>query len=74
MAVAPTPEVAAAAEIEVERVLGMLAPFEARWLFLNLAERPVDVSRAFTPAAWQRLRQVKAAVDPDGMFLANHAI
>ncbi|WP_068400074.1 FAD-binding oxidoreductase [Kribbia dieselivorans] len=74
MAVAPTPEVAAASEIEVERVLEMLAPFEARWLFLNLADRPVDVSRAFTPPTWQRLRQVKAAVDPDGMFLANHAI
>ncbi len=30
--------------------------------------------RAFFPAALKRLRAVRARVDPDGLFRANHVI
>jgi FAD/FMN-containing dehydrogenase len=33
-----------------------------------------DVSRAFPAETWERLRRVKADVDPDNLFLANHEI
>jgi FAD/FMN-containing dehydrogenase len=32
------------------------------------------MSRAFSEDNWRRLVQVKADVDPDGLFLANHEI
>jgi FAD/FMN-containing dehydrogenase len=33
----------------------------------------VDTSVGFAEGAWQRLQAVRAAVDPQGVFLANHA-
>jgi len=74
VAMAPTPEIAAVGHAAVEQVMEALEPWRSEQLFLNFAERPVEANNAFDEDAWVRLRSVKAAVDPDGLFLANHAI
>jgi len=74
VSMAPTPEIAAVGHAAVEQVVAALEPWRADRLFLNFAERPVEPSNAFDERAWMRLREVKAACDPDGLFLANHAI
>ena len=48
-----------------------LAPW-ASGHYLNLAEKRVDPSTAYEPDAWARLCAIRASVDPDGLFLANH--
>ena len=40
----------------------------------NFIERPVDTSRFFDPATWQRLRDVKTRYDPDDVLRGNHRI
>ncbi|HTJ36817.1 MAG TPA: FAD-binding oxidoreductase [Dactylosporangium sp.] len=72
--IAATPELAAAAGADTARVAEAMAPFSNGREYLNFAETRVDASRAFEAAAWQRLRQIRAAVDPDGRFVANHVI
>jgi len=51
-----------------------LKPYDTGRAYLNLAHEPTDAARFFTPAAYERLRAVKADVDPDGLFRANHPI
>lgn len=73
LCMAPTPELAAAAESEVAGVLAALAPWAGRHL-LNFNDAGGDASRAFEDHVWERLRQVRAEADPDGLFLAHHSI
>ncbi len=40
----------------------------------NFIETPVDTSRFFDAATWQRLRDVKARYDPNDVFRGNHRI
>lgn len=40
----------------------------------NFVEEPADASGFFDPATWRRLREVKAAYDPEDLFRANHHI
>jgi len=40
----------------------------------NFVEVPTDASAFFEPAAWQRLREVKARYDPDDLFAGNHHV
>jgi FAD/FMN-containing dehydrogenase len=61
-------------------VHGALAQLEGAVLpwhagdYPNFVERPVDASRFFDAATWQRLRAVKADYDPDDVFRGNHRI
>jgi Berberine and berberine like len=57
----------------VDRVAEVMEPWRSGW-YLNFVERPFDMSRAFDAETWRRLQEVKARVDPDGVFLANHQI
>jgi hypothetical protein len=70
---APTPELAARGAADAVRAMAALAPVEAGGNYLNLAERRVDPSTGFDAATWKRLKAIRAAVDPDGLFLANHS-
>jgi hypothetical protein len=74
VSIAATPEIAAAGHASVDRVLEALEPWRAERPFLNLSERPVEPGSAFDDVTWERLREIKQAVDPRGLFLANHAI
>jgi hypothetical protein len=72
--VAATPEMAAGARADVDRVLGALAPWGNGRQFLNLAERAMDPATGYDGDAWARLCAVRAEVDPKGVFLANHPV
>jgi FAD binding domain/Berberine and berberine like len=72
--VVPDPAQQAAIRGQVQAVTSAMAPWAAPQRFFNLAEtsRPAD---AFWPApTFDRLRQVKAAVDPDNIVRANHPV
>ncbi|GHJ47659.1 oxidoreductase [Catellatospora sp. TT07R-123] len=56
------------------RVLAALAPYANGRHCLNFATRAVDARTGFPAESWQRLRAVRAAVDPGGLFLANHPL
>ena len=56
-----------------DRVAAAMEPWRSGW-YLNFVERPSDMARAFDAETWRRLQEVKARVDPDGVFLANHQI
>jgi hypothetical protein len=58
---------------DVARAVEALAPWGCG-SYLNLAERRIDPSTAYEPDAWARLCTIRASVDPEGLFLANHAI
>jgi len=51
-----------------------MRPWAARQMYLNLAETERDPASFWTPQAYDRLRRVKAAVDPDDVIRANHPI
>ena len=42
--------------------------------YLNFADRPCDGSKGFPEDSYRRLLEVKAAVDPDGLFVAAHPV
>jgi len=72
--VAPTPEAAMAGQQAADATVGAFAEWQSTRPFLNLVERPTDPSTAFPAATWTRLRDLRRDVDPEGLFLANHAI
>jgi hypothetical protein len=74
VAPAPTPEAAAAGQAAATALIDALRPHASDSIYLNLYERPTDASRAFDGDTWQRLIEVRAAVDPGGLFVAAHAI
>ena len=69
-----TPEVAAAIHVGIATLGDALAPWDAGAAYLNFTEETVDPALFYTPEAYERLRRVKAEVDPDGLFRGNHAI
>ena len=43
-------------------------------MYLNLADTSLDPASFWTPEAYDRLRRIKAAVDPDDLIHANHPV
>ena len=70
---AMTPEMGMAVTGAVGAVKGSLGAWESDFAYLNFAEQPVG-DRLLPPAAWQRLREVKAKYDPENLFRANHQV
>jgi FAD/FMN-containing dehydrogenase len=56
------------------RVREALAPVDSGREYLNFTQHETDPARFYTRETYARLRAVKAAVDPDGLFRANHPI
>jgi FAD/FMN-containing dehydrogenase len=50
-----------------------IRPYRAGY-YPNFVEEPADASTFFDAETWARLRAVKAAYDPDGVFVGNHYI
>jgi FAD/FMN-containing dehydrogenase len=67
------PEEAPVMIAAVDRVAEVMEPWRSGW-YLNFVERRFDMSRAFDAETWRRLQEVKAMVDPDGVFRGNHEI
>jgi hypothetical protein len=72
--IAMTPEMGAAAAVQMDIVREALSPWEAETTYLNFAERDVPGERIFGPYVHHRLRAVKAAYDPADLFRSNHPV
>jgi FAD/FMN-containing dehydrogenase len=68
------PEMVPAIDTHLDRIVDAVEPWSTGVDYLNLAERPSDASRAFAPETYARLREIRAQVDPAGMFRASHPI
>jgi hypothetical protein len=74
VAIAPDADAAVAGSAAAGWVTAALEPWLSERTYLGFTAKPIDTATAFEPAAYRRLRQIKAEVDPGGLFHANHAI
>jgi Berberine and berberine like len=51
-----------------------LAPWAARRMYLNFAETQHPTAPFWPDQAYQRLRRIKANIDPDDIIRSNHPI
>ncbi|WP_324275411.1 BBE domain-containing protein [Blastococcus brunescens] len=71
------PELAQVVPAIVRGALAALAPWRAAETMINFlgdVSGPEEVAAAYPPETLERLRAVKAAVDPGGVFTFGHAI
>ena len=69
-----SPEMAEAVEAGLDRLGAALAPWANGAHYLNFTEKRVDPATFYAPADYARLQEIRATVDPRGLFVANHAI
>jgi FAD/FMN-containing dehydrogenase len=74
VAIAATPEMAAQGLADARRLEQALAPWSSGRSFLNFTESRKDTRSAFDQDSFVRLGNVRATVDPEGVFVANHQI
>jgi FAD binding domain len=68
------PGSAAAGWAHSARLTAALDPWSSNRRYQNFAERPLAPGAIFEPETHSRLAAIKARVDPDGLFQANHTI
>ena len=68
------PQMAASVARSVAEVQSAMSPWAARQMYLNLAETRRRPSDFWSPEAYDRLRRIKAAVDPGNLIRSNHPI
>jgi len=71
---APCPRAAAAVARNVAAVQAAMRPWAARQMYLNLAESSRDPASFWSAEAYDRLRRIKAVVDPDDLIRSNHPV
>ena len=64
----------AQAHADAVRLTEALAPCANGRQYLNFAENPVDARTAYADGAWTQLTGIRSAVDPHGVFVANHPV
>jgi FAD/FMN-containing dehydrogenase len=69
-----SPEMGEAVEAGLDRFACCLAPWGSGANYLNFAEKPVDSATFYASEDYARLQAVRAAADPEGVFLANHQV
>jgi hypothetical protein len=74
VAMAPTPEMQAAATAQVQALKEALGPWSAARRFLNFAEMRYRPDSFWAGDAYQRLCRIKASVDPGDMIRSNHPL
>ena len=72
--ITPDGAVAAAVRERLDAVAGALGPYAGAYAFPNFTLHAQDPSRFFDEPSLARLRQVRARTDPDGLFIAKHAV
>ena len=72
--IAMGPESVAAIDGRVQAIRSAAGPWLSRSAYFNFAERDVDSSALYPGGAYGRLAEIRADVDPDGVFRAKHAI
>jgi len=70
----PVPDLAGPVMAQIGAVKDALAPWAARQMYLNFAETQTPAAPLWTERAYQRLRQIKADVDPGNLIRANHPV
>ena len=74
MGTTPVPDLAGPVMAQIGAVKDALAPWAARQMYLNFAETQTPAAPLWTERAYQRLRQIKADVDPGNLIRANHPV
>jgi FAD/FMN-containing dehydrogenase len=75
LAMAMGPDMAAAGEAHSEKLCQTMGEWSSSSCYLNFVERvAVETAGAYGPDAFDRLKQIRAEVDPDGMFQSNHPL
>jgi FAD/FMN-containing dehydrogenase len=69
----PVPEAMAPTRAWLGAFKAALAPYDAG-MYLNFAEQPFELTKAFPPETVNRLREVKQRYDPDDLFQSNHPV
>ena len=59
---------------DLDRLTEAMAPWTADGGYFNFAERPCDVDSILPAETCARLAETKRRWDPEGMFVANHAV
>jgi FAD binding domain len=72
--IAATPEMGAQAHADAVRLSEALAPFDNGRQYANFAENPVDARSIYGADVWTQLTGIRSAVDPHGLFAANHRV
>ena len=63
-----------AIDTHLDRVLRLVEPYRAAHQLPGFSERPTAPETFFPPATLDRLRRIKADVDPADLFQANHPV
>jgi hypothetical protein len=71
---ADAPELVLPVTAQIAAVKNALAPWAARQRYLNFTESRDPAAPFWTEQAYQRLRRIKANVDPADVIRANHPI
>jgi FAD/FMN-containing dehydrogenase len=58
----------------VQRFRVAMSPYENGYLYYNFSEASVDTRRFYPDDVYERLRRIRARVDPEGLVVANHSI
>jgi FAD/FMN-containing dehydrogenase len=74
VAMAPSPAMVPAIDGRIAEVRGAAGPWLSRSTYFNFAERKTDASTLYPRGNYERLVEIRAEVDPDGVFRAKHAI
>jgi FAD/FMN-containing dehydrogenase len=74
LGMAPDAQAAAAIDAHVQVVQRALARWNSANGYANFDERYGDAGRLFADATHQRLRAIKAQVDPEDLFQASHRV
>ncbi len=74
IAIAPVPEAAEQGLVDAGRVAVALAPWSIDAHYLSFSEERVSTMTGFPLESRDRLRQIRAGIDPLGVFAANHEI
>ena len=70
----PVPELVGPLTAQIEAVKGALAPWATPQMYLNFADTSRDPASLWSRYAYDRLRRIKAAVDPHNLIRASHPI
>ena len=70
----PIPEVGAPVRAQVQRVTEAMRPWQSPQDYLNFAETTRDPDTFWNEPAYDRLRAIKADVDPDELIRSNHPV
>jgi FAD/FMN-containing dehydrogenase len=70
----PTPQFEAPVRAHVQAVHAALEPWAASHMYLNFADTEREPAQFWSEHAYNRLRRIKSAVDPDDRIRSNHPV